>query len=99
MNKHYLERPPSKDSSSSGSIILIPDAEIEKRIRSRSYSPDLFDQLIDEEHPNCEEIRIIGTIKHLNLSPRSQSHAGCKCVKIDCLKMYCECFSKGRLCN
>ena len=35
----------------------------------------------------------------MNLSPRQQTLQGCKCSKIDCLKMYCECFSKGRVCS
>lgn len=84
-------------SSSSGSLHLIPDNEIEK-YSSSCVHRDLFDMLIDEDH-SCPPQDVRRTINELNLSPRSQSHPGCKCSKIDCLKMYCECFSKGRLCN
>ena len=29
------------------------------------------------------------TIGDLNLSPRQSNQQGCKCSKIDCLKLYC----------
>lgn len=45
---------------------------------------------------------VLRTIEHMNLSPRQQpnnNQQGCKCTKIDCLKLYCECFAKGKQCN
>ena len=85
-------------SSSSGSLKLIPDTELELHIKRRTPNKDLFDLLIDEAQIP-EETHILRTINTLNLSPRHQTTQGCKCTKIDCLKMYCECFSKGKLCN
>jgi hypothetical protein len=72
---------------------------MERHGGSLSNSKDLFDLLIDEEYPLAEDQDVLRTISEFNLSPRLHNHSGCKCTKIDCLKMYCECFSKGRVCN
>lgn len=54
--------------------------------------------LIEESEGPAEESwhRVVA---ELNLSPRQLELPGCKCTKIDCLKMYCECFSKGKVCT
>jgi hypothetical protein len=76
-------------SSSSGSLKLIPDHVIESKLELTTASKDLFDLLIDEDYSWANEQSIMRTISELNLSPRNQNHQGCKCTKIDCLKMYC----------
>lgn len=86
-------------SSSSGSLKLVHEHEIQKYELCLSHKRDLFDQLIDECQQPCRDAHVLRTISQMNLSPRQQPQQGCKCTKIDCLKMYCECFSKGRLCN
>lgn len=58
-------------------------------------------------HKSFQNSEMLKTIQNLNLSPRqiSQSHSssaqgqGCKCTKIDCLKLYCQCFAKGNICG
>jgi len=32
-------------------------------------------------------------------TPAKKKKAGCICKKTKCLKMYCECFSSGKLCT
>ena len=89
----------SKSSSSSGSIKLIHDHEIEVRYHKMKYEKDLFEELIDEECSHTREDVPDNIVSRLNLSPRQRNQQGCKCSKIDCLKMYCECFARGQICN
>lgn len=98
MNIQNLKMRSRCSSSSSGSLKLIPELEIERYQRKMALTKDLFDQLVEE---SCEgpDSYVLRTISQMNLSPRQQTLQGCKCTKIDCLKMYCECFSKGRVCN
>ena len=35
----------------------------------------------------------------VTLSPVSKKGSGCNCKKTGCLKMYCECFSSGKICT
>jgi hypothetical protein len=83
-------------SSSSGSVKLLHEHEVENRINWTSPLKDLFDILLEDNYSRSSASDRM--IDELNLSPRGNSQ-GCKCTKIDCLKMYCECFSKGKLCN
>jgi protein lin-54 len=87
-----------KSPSSSGSHRLITPLEMELLSKNNSIKKDLFYKLLDDASSSSRSSRSLNrTIGELNLSPRFQQ--GCKCSKINCLKLYCECFSKGQTCN
>ena len=63
-------------------------------------NPDLFERLLDETYapgmPAESFQNLSSTIMEMEEKRENQ---GCKCTKIDCLKLYCECFARGRTCN
>lgn len=103
---------PSKhSSSSSGSLKFINLNDLDLMIDEREPRKDLFDILLEDGPLNISSLpslnfnklhhneEVLKTISNLNLSPRQSQQQGCKCTKIDCLKLYCECFAKGKTCN
>ena len=86
-----------------GSAKILKPETIERLAHHQMRHRDLFEKLLDDDSDAMDEESsmreaIQQTISDFNLSPRHQ-HPGCKCTKIDCLKLYCECFAKGRMCG
>ena len=78
--------------------------------KTRHFHEDLI-----EEHPLENEEKSIGSTNaylssgtHISIaetgqllpvSPVIKKGSGCNCKKTGCLKMYCECFSSGKICT
>ena len=69
----------------------------EEREQRRSAITDLFQHLLEDNSVDHETTGKPRSPPHESII--HQKGQGCKCSKIGCLKLYCDCFNKGEVCG
>ena len=77
--------------------------EVERKFLAQESKHDLFDCLLNHEKACPADIAELYTrldeLYSSTIMEEASSGMNCRCTKIGCLKLYCECFANGIKCG